>query len=29
MDDGDALFDDAVEQRGLADVWPSDDGNQI
>ena len=27
--DGGAPLDDAVEQRGLADVWPSDDGDEI
>jgi hypothetical protein len=29
VDDGNAPADDAVEQRGLADIGPADDGNQI
>ena len=28
VDDGDAAPDDAVEERGLADVWPANNGNQ-
>jgi hypothetical protein len=29
MDNRNPLFDDAIEQRGFADVWPSDDGDEI
>ena len=29
MDDGDAPSDDAIEQRGLADIGPADNGDQI
>ena len=29
MDNGDAPSDDAVEQRGLADIGAADNGNQI
>ena len=29
VDNRNAFFDDAVEQRGLADIWPADDGDEI
>ena len=29
MHDRNAFFDDAIEQRGFPDVWPTNNGNQI
>jgi hypothetical protein len=29
MDNRNPLFDDAIEQCGLADIGPSDDGDEI